>query len=123
MHGGKKSQGRYTELLIPAATLVLDTGATTTILSPDLADDIHISPGEEADKYKVTLVGGKTIEMPFVTLPEIQIGGAIVKNLNVGIYTAFPEKPSVKGILGADFLMHYTMTIDRSTSRLKLVSQ
>jgi predicted aspartyl protease len=100
--------------------LLLDTGASNTIIAPDLSEYAQVNQKEETIKQKVLLVGGETIEMPFAKLPEIRVGEAVVKNLTVGIYKAFPERPFVKGILGADFLNNFTVTIDHSTHQLKL---
>ncbi len=102
------------------ATLLLDTGATCSLLTPEFADKLGIHPEAEEEKHTVKLLGKEQVKMPFVSLEEIKIGEAAVTNLNVGIYPAFPEQPHIHGILGADYLMHYKITIDHDTGTLKL---
>jgi len=102
------------------ATLILDTGATLSVLTPEITDILEISPKKDAVLHTVNLVGGKTVDVPFVSLEEIKIGKAVVRNLNVGICPVSPNKPFVGGLLGADFLTHYNVTIDHTNNRLIL---
>lgn len=102
------------------ATLLLDTGATCSLLTPEFAEKLGIHPETEDEKHTVTLLGKAQVKMPFVPLQEIKIGEAAIRNMNVGIYPAFPGQPHIHGILGTDYLMHYKITIDHDTSTLKL---
>ncbi|MCK5601988.1 retropepsin-like domain-containing protein [Candidatus Pacearchaeota archaeon] len=104
-------------------TLLLDTGASITMITPDVAELLGISPKKDASKGTITLIGEKTIEAPFVSLSKIKIGDAVINNLMVGVYAVFPNKPLVDGILGTDFLRHFTVTVDHHTRQLRLVSQ
>jgi hypothetical protein len=102
------------------ATLLLDTGASITMITPGAAELLGISPKKDAPKGTITLVGEKTIEAPFVSLSKIKVGDAVVNNLRVGVYSVFPNKPLVDGILGADFLRHFTVTVDHNIRQLRL---
>ena len=104
-------------------TLLLDTGASHTIITPDVAELLGISPKKDAPKGTITLIGGKTIEVPVVSLSKIKVGDAVVNNLMVGVYSVFPNAPLVDGILGTDFLRHFTVTVDHHTRQLRLLSQ
>jgi predicted aspartyl protease len=104
-------------------TLLLDTGAAITIITPDVAELLGISPKKDAPKGTITLIGGITIKPPFVSLSKIKVGNAVVNNLLVGVYLVFPNEPLVDGLLGADFLRHFTVTVDHHKRQLKLVSQ
>ena len=104
-------------------TLLLDTGASITMITPDVAELLGISPKKDAPKGTITLIGEKTIEAPFVSLLKIKVGDAVVNNLMVGVYSVFPNAPLVDGILGTDFLRHFTVTVDHHTRQLRLVSQ
>jgi predicted aspartyl protease len=104
-------------------TLLLDTGSSITMITPDVAELLGISPEKDAPKGTITPIGGKTIEAPFVNLSKIKVGDAVVNNLMVGVYLAFPNDPLVDGILGADFLGHFTVTVDHDKRQLRLVSQ
>ena len=105
------------------ATFILDTGATATILTPEMAALAKLDTGTNAKINRVQLVGGKAIEIPFVILPEIQIGEAVVHNLTVGISSVFPDQPNIGGLLGADFLTHFKLTIDQSACKLNLTDR
>ena len=105
------------------ATLLLDTGATSTVISPDVAGRLGIRPGEDAPKHSVTVFGGNTIEVPYVSLSNVTLGGAVVKNITAGVYQGHPKAPFIDGILGVDFLNHFTVTIDHVSSRLTLTPQ
>jgi hypothetical protein len=104
-------------------TLLLDTGSTHTIITPGVAELLDINPKKDAPKDTIILLGGKTIEVPYVSLLKIKVGDAVVNNLMVGVYSVFPDAPLVDGILGADFLRHFTVTVDHHTKRLRLASQ
>ena len=105
-----------------SATLLLDTGASSTILTPSVAKLLGINPRKEAPKRTLSLIGGKTIRVPFVHVSEIRVGDAIVNNLLVGVSTTGFNVSSIDGILGLDFLKHFTVTVDREASQLKLES-
>lgn len=105
------------------ATLILDTGSDVTILTPETAQLAHIDTTTNVQQHKVNLVGGKTIEIPFAVLPEIKIGEAVVKNLKIGISSVALDRPHVGGLLGADFLNHFKIAIDRGTGKLRLAGR
>jgi predicted aspartyl protease len=101
-------------------TLLLDTGATHTFLTPDTAKRFGISPTSDALKRTTTVVGGRQVEFPLVQLSTVAVGTAVVENLEAGILASFPDAPLVDGILGGSFLKHFTLTLDHATSRLRL---
>ena len=101
-------------------TLVLDTGATHTFLTPDTAKRFGISLAPDAPKRTTTVIGGRQVEFPLVQLSTIAVGNAAVENLEAGVLASFPDAPLVDGILGGSFLKHFTMTLDYATSRLRL---
>ena len=104
-------------------TLLLDTGATHTFLTPDTAKRFGISPASDAPKRTTTVIGGRQVEFPLVQLSTIAVGNAAVENLEAGVLASFPDAPLVDGILGGSFLKHFTMTLDYATSRLWLAPQ
>lgn len=106
-----------------SANLLLDTGATTTLLTPEMAEMVGIAPEPDAEKATVSLLGDKQVEMPFVKLPIVRIGDATVKNLSVGVYGVDPDKPHIHGILGEDFLSYYVVNIDHKSKKLTLTSK
>lgn len=105
------------------ATFILDTGAELTLLTPELASRVKINSGMDEKRGTIRVVGGQTFDIPVVTLPQIQLGEASVKNLTVGIYQIFPDRPCIGGLIGADYLTNFTVTIDQGISKLKLISR
>ncbi len=102
--------------------LLLDTGATYTIITPSVAKRLGISPAAEATKRTLTVFGGRQLEVPFAHLSTLAVGDAVVENLEVGISPVNPEVDIIQGILGGNFLTHFTVTVDHAASRLRLVS-
>jgi hypothetical protein len=114
-------------ILVPAtlnrthyAILMVDTGATRSLLTPAVAKRVGISPPEDAPRQSVHLIGGQKIDIPFVNLSSLQVGDAVGENLAVGIHTIHPGASIVDGILGSDFLGRFKMTLDRSAGQLRL---
>ncbi|HXH84028.1 MAG TPA: retropepsin-like aspartic protease [Candidatus Tectomicrobia bacterium] len=101
------------------ATLLLDTGAQYTIVNPEVAARAGLDAAAGTPRT-VRVAGGRTLEMPFVPLAALSVGEATVENLQVGVYRTAPSARIVDGILGADFLSRFTITIDRSARHLRL---
>jgi predicted aspartyl protease len=98
-------------------SLLVDTGASRTLLRPDVATRVGVNPTEGAPKQQVTIIGGRQVEVPLVPLATLAVGNAAA-SLHVGILSSFPEAPFVDGLLGGDFLEQFTMTLDYTASRL-----
>lgn len=104
-------------------TLLLDTGATSTIISPGKAKILGISPTDEDPIYTVMVFGGEKIKVPFVSLEKIKVGGSLVKNLMIGVYEDLPYASNIHGVLGTDFLNFFKMSIDQQNRILTLMPQ
>ncbi|PON15353.1 hypothetical protein C2W62_24270 [Candidatus Entotheonella serta] len=103
--------------------LLLDTGASRTILNPDVASALGLRITAETPRRKLRVFRGQEIDVPFVQLAALAVKDAVVKELEVGIYQGHPQVPLIDGVLGNDFLNHFTVTIDRTASRLQLKSR
>ncbi len=103
-----------------AATLLVDTGATRSLLTPAVAKELGISPSADAPRRTIHLIGGQSIDVPFVNLSALQVGDAFGENLEVGIHLVHPGAPIVDGLLGSDFLGRFQMTVDRTARQLRL---
>jgi Aspartyl protease len=102
------------------ATLLLDTGATNTVITPTLAKKLGIAPPTDARVRIANLLGGKTLEVPFVRLRTLQVGAAVVEDLQIGVYDIVPHLAEVTGILGTDFLRHFRTSLDPGARSLTL---
>ncbi|HEY3065047.1 MAG TPA: retropepsin-like aspartic protease [Methylomirabilota bacterium] len=102
------------------AFLIVDTGAAATILSPRLADRLGIVVPAQAPRRNIQIVGGQMVPVVRTVVSMIQIGAAVVENLEVGVYDAVPTEPTVDGILGGDVLHRFTVTLDHASRRMLL---
>jgi hypothetical protein len=92
------------------AALLLDTGADKTMINPRVLAAAGAPLSRPAGSAMVTGVAGSE-EMQFVTINSLEVGGAIVGRLTVAAHDA----PGVgDGLLGRDFLDHFSVTIDSS---------
>jgi hypothetical protein len=62
------------------------------------------------------------MEFVMVQLSVIAIGGAMVEDLQVGVFLALPDMTAVHGILGGDFLQHFVVTLDYASNQLWLAA-
>ena len=102
-------------------TLLLDTGASKTILRPSVAARLGITPLPDAPRWPSQLADGRVIVIPYTRLHSITLGGLVVEDIDVGVYELLRDSGPVDGILGGDLLGHFRMTVDRKTERLELV--
>lgn len=110
------------------ATLLLDTGANITVVTPQLARraGVDVPTGAGAAKSKARMASGQEVEVALVRLKSIMVGSARIDNLQVAVYeigildsTTTPPL-AIDGFLGADFLGRFTMTVDPRTGTLML---
>ncbi len=102
--------------------LVLDTGASQTMLDAAAANDLRI---ESAERRTARGAGGD-IEVSLAPLKSVTVGEARVENLTciVSDVSGIAEKlgGKIDGVLGYDFLSKFTVTIDYAARRLTLVA-
>ena len=94
---------------------VLDTGAETTVISPQAAGEMGL---ELSNPVTVHGVGGVTTAYT-TKLSEVALGNARVRNLRVAV-NAIPilNQRKVVGLLGQDYLNHFVMELDPAGQRL-----
>jgi predicted aspartyl protease len=99
---------------------VLDTGATSTVVSNELADALTLPRGEEQDGRgaagKMTLVKSQ--------LTSLTVGKETIESLPVSItdlsFLSRALGAQVDGALGHSFLKHFAMTLDYATNAVSL---
>jgi predicted aspartyl protease len=89
--------------------LLLDTGASITVLHRDVADKLKLKPFK---KGLAQVVGGSTIPMAVAKVKLMETGGVRKKNLHAGIIDYQGAKASHQGLLGMDFLQGMKYNID-----------
>jgi predicted aspartyl protease len=102
------------------ATLIVDTGAQSTIISPSTAKRLGLEVPTDAPRREVSVVGGSKLDMPFVKVGVVRVGGAKVEDMEVGVFDVAPTAKGIHGLLGADFLHRFRLTLDASEGVLQL---
>jgi predicted aspartyl protease len=101
-------------------TLLLDTGASRTILRSATATRLGVDPPPNAPRWPTTLADGRVIVVPYTRLRSLGLGSLAVEDIDVGVYDLLPGAPALDGILGGEILGHFRVTIDRQRERLEL---
>ncbi|WP_282936870.1 retropepsin-like aspartic protease [Paenibacillus sp. RC67] len=107
----------YKGMMKTIDNIVIDTGASHTLLSQDEVDDIGIRVTAEDEIVTSFGIGGK--EHAFIKKIElIQVGDFIMKDVAID-FTSFPYE-DINGLLGLDILMSAKFNIDLNNLELRL---
>ena len=103
------------------AFMLIDSGASSTIITPVMLRLLGLSVAPDAPRRKLAVVGGRRIDVAFVRLSSLSMGSAVVRDVEVGVYDVAPQVPVVDGLLGGDVLQRFRATVDAGARRLHLV--
>jgi hypothetical protein len=98
--------------------LLLDTGATTSMIDPDLLIAVGYDPDAAPDRAQVTM-GGGIVSVPRIVLNRLtalgqhRIGFSVVSH-------ALPADADVYGLLGLDFFRGCLLTLDFRSGLISL---
>lgn len=101
------------------ALFLVDTGAATCVISPDLASALDIQPDRRSKPVPLQTISGLT-SGHLVTIPSLRVGNAEAEDV---IAVVHPVGPSMDGILGNTFLSRFTVTLDPERGLLRLSSR
>ncbi|HWL16097.1 MAG TPA: aspartyl protease family protein [Opitutus sp.] len=105
---------------------LVDTGASVTLVSPDLAARYAAknAPPPTTPIVRVKSAGGETALLTAVTLRRIQLGGALFENVQALVYDCAAISAhlgvQIDGILGFPLFRETLLTLDYPHSRLVL---
>lgn len=102
-----------------SARLILDTGASHTILSHAIARDLGLFSLRPVASVTMRTVGG-SVQADMVHVDSIRIAGAEVRNSLVAIHDLPDSSPDIEGLLGLSVLRQFEVTLDTARSRLHL---
>ena len=85
--------------------LVVDTGATFTMLPPDLLMDIGCNPTKSTQTIELSTANGVVV-VPIVPVRALKCLGLTIKNVNV-VAHHLPSESPVEGLLGLDILERF----------------
>jgi clan AA aspartic protease (TIGR02281 family) len=102
-----------------SARLILDTGASHTILSHAIARDLGLFSLRPVASVTMHTAGG-SVQADMVPVDSIRIAGAEVRNSLVAIHDLPDTPPDIDGLLGLSVLGQFDVTLDATRSRLYL---
>ena len=101
------------------AKLIVDTGATFTTISEDLAFDAGIQHVSGNSRVNLFTAGGK-VQAEMGVAKKIRIGNAGRSDVRIVIHT-IPNLPEgIDGLLGLSFFDRFLVNLDQSTRTLHL---
>jgi aspartyl protease family protein len=90
--------------------LVLDTGASFTMISSATAKQLDIDASQNPRTMPFQTANGM-IHAPLINLESISVAGLELKNLTAAVHDAMPDSAAA-GLLGLNFLTNFRMDID-----------
>lgn len=101
------------------AKLILDTGASHTMLSYAVARDLGLWALHPATPITMQTAGG-TVQADVLPIASIRLGGAEVHNTAATIYDLPEAPPGIDGLLGQNVLGHFEVTVNAEKGELRL---
>ncbi|MDD5629789.1 MAG: retropepsin-like aspartic protease, partial [Elusimicrobia bacterium] len=98
-----------------AAPLLVDTGASQTVISPKVAAAAGLDGGEVVT---ATLADGRKVEGRLIVVDSLAVGEARVEKTPVVVLAA--PGPDAEGLLGMSFLKNFMFQLDMANGRLVL---
>ena len=99
------------------AQMVVDTGATYTLISNEVAKKINL---KVTGTKKIAFHSASGSEnAPVVRVEQLALGKSTIKNLRVIIHD-LPEGAKIDGLLGLNFLRNFRVTFDFKNGKLTL---
>jgi clan AA aspartic protease (TIGR02281 family) len=99
--------------------LIVDTGATMTVISYNIATELGLLSGSDNSINTVNTAGG-SVQVSMAQLEHVQVGGAEAKHVAVAIHDLPGGISGVSGLLGMSFLNKFLVTLDAGNSLLHL---
>jgi clan AA aspartic protease (TIGR02281 family) len=101
------------------ANLMLDTGASSIVVSRKVADELNVKDGYGTRKGTFVLADGRKITATVFTLQSVRVGDSRVENVAASISES-DQEPDIDGLLGMSFLGNFIFRIDSKANKLIL---
>ena len=115
-------QIRGSKIIVPVtfnhattANLLLDTGASQTMISKRIARDLRLYSSGSGTRYGI----GGSVMVSTAQIDSLKVGEAEMRNILVSIHD-FSLDSRYEGLLGFDFLGNFQMSLDSQRSMLAL---
>ncbi len=99
------------------ATLLLDTGATNTVISEELATELGLQR-EHVRRGLATVADGRRVPSYEVTLDSIKVGPKMLSQASVAIIPYTGKRGDHDGLLGMSFLKAFRYQVDLSGQKI-----
>ena len=99
--------------------LILDTGATMTVLSTDVAIELGLTSDSESQVATVNTAGGP-VQVNLTRVKTMGVNGAKATDVMVAIHDLPDVQPGIDGLLGMSFLNNFLVTLDSNQGQLHL---
>lgn len=99
------------------ATLMVDTGASLTTISPAIAAKLAPVPGSESEGLS-SMADGRRVKVKIFRVGSVEVGRSKEELVPVAVLP--PPGPGVDGLLGMSFLEHFAVQVDGATGQLLL---
>lgn len=100
------------------ATLLVDTGATITTISPRIAEDMRL--GGAIRGVNMRVADGRTVQADVFRLGSISVGKMKVNQTVAAVMPA--PSPGIDGLLGMSYLKNFIVEVDARRNTLYLKS-
>ncbi len=98
---------------------LIDTGTNTTLLDPQLASELALKAKDRLELASL----GNSASVPRYSLQKIKVGPASLSGLEA-LAAPLPQlkalDPNIRGILGMNFLLHFSFRLDFDRPALEL---
>ena len=102
-----------------SVNLILDTGATMTVLSTEVAIELGLTSDSESQVATVNTAGGP-VQVSLTRVESMGVNGAKAKNVVVAIHDLPDVQPGIDGLLGMSFLNNFLVILDSNQGQLQL---
>ncbi len=104
-----------------SAKMVLDTGASTMIITKKIADELKINLNNVEPDMKVQVADGRQIIAKRVILEAVKVEGVEAKSVEGAVLLDDSEDPGFgDGLLGMSFLKRFNFKVDQKEKKLIL---
>ncbi len=97
------------------APYLVDTGASINTIPASVIDRLGIRINDETPTTFVSGIGGKTMKVAVVTLRSVQIGTAVLEDVEMAVLDTMSE-----GLLGMPYFNHFRVSLDPMAGKLTL---
>jgi len=103
------------------ARLLLDTGASLTVIKPDIVQAVVADLASDAQLQTFNTANGRR-QAPVLVLNSLSISDETVYDIAIGVFD-LGATPGIDGLLGMNFLKHFRFFVDQKNAELHLLTR